>query len=115
MKNIKANLKMVNKYQTKVNEWHRKKYYERRQKIIDLLSGKCCKCGFSDKRALQIDHINGGGSEHRRHCSSVGFTKYILEHLDEFQLLCANCNQIKKNLNNEFPDKYIKSDYDEIS
>src|SRR3990170_8952832 len=34
-----------------------------RKKLIELLGGKCIRCGFSDIRALQIDHITGHGSE----------------------------------------------------
>ena len=29
--------------------------------LLEILGGVCVKCGFSDVRALQIDHINGGG------------------------------------------------------
>src|SRR5690606_22318669 len=47
-----------------------KQRYERKKAIrnamIELLGGKCVKCGFSDIRALQIDHVNGGGTIERR-------------------------------------------------
>ena len=79
---------------------------ERRNEIMERLGPKCCKCGFSDKRALQIDHIYGGG---RVHMLSVGFGgrsyyKSILEDPDleaKFQILCANCNWIKRYENKE--------------
>ncbi len=29
------------------------------------MGNKCVKCGFSDPRALQIDHINGDGMDNR--------------------------------------------------
>lgn len=67
--------------------------------------GRCCRrCGFSDPRALQIDHINGGGTkEHNEKKSSFGFMRKVLldEPNKEFQLLCANCNQIKRYENGE--------------
>lgn len=70
-----------------------------RNELIDLLGGKCVKCGFSDRRALQVDHINGGGY---KDCKSMGGmkNKIILNRVKngskEYQLLCANCNWIKR-------------------
>src|SRR6478735_3027983 len=34
-----------------------------RQRVVNKLGGKCLHCGFSDIRALQIDHVNGGGNQ----------------------------------------------------
>jgi hypothetical protein len=49
---------------TKVKAAYFRRYRKlRRDKIIAYLGGKCIKCGFSDERALQIDHTNGGGSK----------------------------------------------------
>ncbi|KKM14602.1 hypothetical protein LCGC14_1704440, partial [marine sediment metagenome] len=41
-----------------------------RGEIIDRLGGGCCKCGVTDFRVLQIDHINGNGNIHRRKFNS---------------------------------------------
>ena len=74
-----------------------------KSKVFELLGNKCIKCGFSDWRALQIDHINGSKIPHKNRgkfkdvglnlCSAIlrGERK-----LSEFQLLCANCNWIKR-------------------
>jgi len=56
----------------------------------------CVRCGFDDRRALSIDHINGNGAEHRRALTeeiSVWLTarNYPLG----FQTLCMNCQFIK--------------------
>jgi|GEM_PF-2401918 len=82
-----------------------------RMKLIEALGGKCARCGFSDWRALQIDHINGGGTQERKKYvpNGKGFSyKYyndILKRVEagskDYQLLCANCNQIKKYENKE--------------
>src|SRR3990172_4802494 len=40
---------------------HYRKIY--RQCSLELLGSRCVRCGFTDARALQIDHINGGGSK----------------------------------------------------
>ncbi len=79
---------------------------ELRRKVIVHLGGRCCKCGFADERALQIDHVNGGGLKHRDLLGS-SYHVYKLALVDKtgmFQLLCANCNWIKVHENNE---KYL--------
>ena len=71
----------------------------RRNEVIEFLGGKCIKCGYNvDKRALQIDHINGGGNKEIRSFPSYAtYLKHILEVKGNgYQLLCANCNAIKR-------------------
>lgn len=74
-------------------------YTRRRWSIIEFFGGKCCKCGFDDYRALQVDHINGGGHKLRKAGEKIGI-KWLIENeesaLLKYQLLCANCNWIKK-------------------
>ena len=73
-----------------------------RIKIIKILGGVCVKCGFSDPRALQIDHQNGGGVKDRKRRGMYAIIKDILEgNIKPYQLLCANCNWIKRYENNE--------------
>lgn len=77
-----------------------------RQSVLEALGGKCQKCGFEDKRALQIDHINGGGSKERKEKGFGGnFHKHVLKSFmaneQKYQLLCANCNWIKRFENKE--------------
>lgn len=79
-------------------EWHQKK----RMEVIDLLGKVCSACGFSDWRALQIDHIDGGGCKERKsisHTPSALLFK-VIESIKtneyKYQLLCANCNWIKR-------------------
>jgi hypothetical protein len=75
-----------------------------RQEILRALGDKCSKCGFADERALSIDHVNGGGSKERATVGG-GYYSMILRRLRDghngYQLLCCNCNQIKKRENNE--------------
>lgn len=62
----------------------------------------CASCGFSDLRALQIDHINGGGtSEIKRLGNGVKYYRHIMSNISNYQILCANCNQIKRITNQE--------------
>lgn len=77
-----------------------REYFRRlRVTILSLLGDKCVRCGFSDPRALQIDHINGGGTKEKKELKT-SFNKLVLLSLanneGRYQLLCANCNWIKR-------------------
>lgn len=71
-----------------------------RANVLEILGLKCCKCGFEDIRALQIDHVNGGGHKERSNFSGRSYYKLILGKVlqgsREYQILCANCNWIKR-------------------
>jgi hypothetical protein len=62
-----------------------------RAKILQKFDNKCGKCGYdADSRALQIDHVNGGGSKQRRSTSKDKILRQALEDTSGlFQLLCA--------------------------
>ena len=87
----------------------------RRSALVTALGGKCsCKgvdcwhtgdCSVTDSRCLQIDHINGDGAADRKRVSSVGLAYYYFKHISEarekLQILCANCNWVKRQNNSE--------------
>jgi hypothetical protein len=76
-----------------------------RQAVLDLLGGKCAGCGIDDPRILQVDHLNGDGHHERKHFSPSVRQKMVLESFSRgekrYQLLCANCNWIKRVENHE--------------
>lgn len=78
----------------------------KRRKLIDFLGGVCSRCGFDDIRALQVDHVNGGGARHRKADPTVvsvgGLLKAVRAEPSEFTVLCANCNWIKRAENKEY-------------
>ena len=91
---------------------------EKQRKKIEIhtmLGSVCVKCGFTDSRALQIDHIFGGGYTERKlyptnpkkYYSNILMSIKNNEH--KYQLLCANCNWIKRYENNEIrkPSKNV--------
>ena len=91
------------------NPEKRKKFsrdYDRkfREAIFDILGRICFKCKFEDMRALQVDHINGGGRKQKKIIKG-NRNKFILQDLisnpNKYQILCANCNWIKKEMNSE--------------
>ena len=76
----------------------------KRRDVLLAYGGQCVQCGFNDHRALQLDHVNGGGSAERRAIGYEGVLVKALEALGngEYQLLCANCNEIKRRERKEF-------------
>lgn len=96
---------------------YNKKYPDRRRRnvvkynksvrcaTLTILGNKCVKCGFDDARALQIDHINGGGVRELKKVNGASYwnqvIKSVLNKENKFQLLCANCNWIKRSENKE--------------
>lgn len=96
-------MKDPEKHRIYVNDWNREKRHRLRIEIVEVLGGKCNKCGFTDIRALQVDHVEGGGCKERRELSkgrkSVTNSRILLlikESPSKYQLLCANCNWIKR-------------------
>jgi hypothetical protein len=79
----------------------RKDLYLLRSNALTILGGKCNRCGFDDRRALQIDHIIGGGTKERKHNPSAIYRKIRDGQTKGYQLLCANCNVIKRVENKE--------------
>jgi len=80
----------------------KKRRQERRMHLIQTFGGKCSKCGFDDWRALQIDHIDGGGNHERFTTNSMNkYYDKMIQNPQHYQLLCANCNQIKRYENGE--------------
>ena len=65
----------------------------------------CVRCGFTDLRALSIDHIEGRGNRHRQGKlrTSASFYAWLKKnnYLGGYQTLCMNCQFIKRDENNE--------------
>ena len=80
-----------------------------RQQTLEKLGSVCVICGFSDYRALQIDHIDGGGSQDRKNIGNRNlFLREVLkDNNNKYQLLCANCNWIKRFEQNEHGKRII--------
>lgn len=83
----------------------RKEYYQKlKLMVLAKLGNKCVRCGFSDVRTLQIDHVYGYGNKELRELGfnrSKFYKKVLADTEENYQLLCANCNWIKKSENKE--------------
>ena len=89
---------------TKRAKKRKETYHLNKEKVFNLLGDKCTRCGFEDKRALQLDHINGDGPTDRKVINTWRRLEKILTDTTyrlSFQLLCANCNWIKRAENGE--------------
>jgi hypothetical protein len=73
-------------------------YTAQRARIITALGGRCAHCGFSDLRALQIDHVFADGAEERRAYGGMSYLTHILADIESgrYQVLCANCQWAKR-------------------
>jgi len=81
-------------------------YARKRRELVEYMGSKCVTCGFSDYRALTIDHVHGGGNERRRRKSGewkIAAMKGARDLVDQgiLQLLCGSCNVRKRAVNNE--------------
>lgn len=90
----------------KVAERIKTKRDNKRKEVIEHLGGACVRCGYKDIRALQIDHINGGGIKDRGTSIYAFLNKVLNDVSGLYQLLCANCNQIKRIENREHNPTY---------
>lgn len=106
---------------TRAKEWrenNRERYLEivkgvnerkrdrERSGVLDAYGRACTCCGESEEAFLVIDHIDGGGNEHRRSMGSTPSKRRSGSRTYEwlrkrgyppgYQTLCANCNMAKE-------------------
>jgi len=88
------------RYRPTYNERRRQQRNRDRLALLEYMGNKCERCGFSDWRALQIDHINGGGVREQKEAphlkNPMSYYLHIKARPELYQLLCANCNWIKR-------------------
>jgi hypothetical protein len=68
-----------------------------KQRVVDMLGGACVRCGMTDIRVLQFNHINGGGTREREVLTYFAFLRAAIAgnyDLNKIDLRCANCNVI---------------------
>lgn len=70
-----------------------------RRRVLDHYGGSCDCCGEGRQPFLAIDHIDGGGIQHRKSLGNAGFGISFYRWLVNqgfptgFRVLCHNCNQ----------------------
>lgn len=81
----------------RVKELERQKRERWKAKVLLHYGAKCGCCKESNPKFLSVDHINGGGSAHRKKFRISNMWRWLAEnHFPKgFQILCHNCNQAK--------------------
>lgn len=116
-----------------IKEYHKKYYSQNKDVVLErvnsykrglwfdlimMLGGKCTnsQClvpnGCEEISCLQLDHINGGGrKEVKEFGGRIRILKYYLADpvlaRKKLQVLCANCNWIKRVKNKEYRKKLV--------
>ncbi len=83
--------------------WREKAEYNRQLRrgykfeFVSNYGGRCSVCGECNWEFLTVDHVNGGGNQHRRglHLGGAAFYRWLKRKgypKNEFRLLCFNCN-----------------------
>jgi hypothetical protein len=85
------------KYKESERQRSKKRYTEDKKIILEHYGGnppKCACCGESRYEFLSIDHINGGGRQHRKTVHARSFYLWLIKNNfpEEYRILCFNCN-----------------------
>lgn len=69
-----------------------------KEMVFGVYGKRCVICGFSDVRALTLDHVLNNGAEERKEHGERGVYRRSLlpEFRHEYQTLCMNCQFIKR-------------------
>lgn len=99
------------KYPEKKKKYARAYNLHLKELVIEHYSPtKCCsRCGFDDIRALSLDHINSDGNfwNKKLNMGGMSFYEYVKRNWPKgLQVLCMNCQFIKRYECGEFAFKY---------
>jgi len=93
---------------------HIKRTKKYKEVVHSLLGNKCAnpQCPIlqekMDPRCLQVDHVNGQGTQELRRKNSECYYKDLIKRIKEgskdYQLLCVYCNWLKRYQNREVKD-----------
>ena len=74
------------------------RFLERKLEIINLLGGKCVKCGINNYKVLDINHIDRSKKRRPTDKKRVYTWSFRLnewkENIKNLELMCANCHRI---------------------
>lgn len=101
----KRSLKWYHENKERIREKHNENKKKSDQKLADTIMNhyggnppKCACCGETERSFLELDHINGYGTQQRKQIGT-GYTlfRWIIKNdfPEEYQVLCSNCNLSK--------------------
>lgn len=77
------------------SKYQKKARKERKRKLVEMLGGKCSRCGYNKCiRALDFHHLDS--TEKKFNLSTLGYTcswDRLVEEAQNCELLCANCHR----------------------
>lgn len=86
----------------KQRRWQNEHTKRQRIKVLEHYGKNCACCSENNIEFLTIDHINGGGNQHRKEiiergearCGGSGFYNWLIKNNfpEGFRTLCQNCN-----------------------
>jgi hypothetical protein len=83
----------------RIEKRRRLRHWNLRLEMIAAYGGKCSCCGINDPQFLTLEHLKGGGREHRRRLHKSGNIYLELKNLgwpkEDYTCLCFNCNSAK--------------------
>ena len=89
-----AHLEQMKSYQ---QEWWQARGAELRFAVLEKFGAACRACRITDARVLCIDHVHGGGKKELSSMSRSAYLKKVLADTEgNYQILCHNCNWIKR-------------------
>lgn len=106
------------KYPDRARETQGRRRRRVRLEILEAYGkSRCALCSCSDTRVLDLDHIDGGGTRHRRHLKGKIYDQLYIEGFPDkgkYRILCRNCNWIvylEKLKANKKPVTYSDKNY----
>jgi hypothetical protein len=80
-----------------VRRQERNRAIKTRAAVIKHYGGKCECCGVTDMEFLALDHINGGGNQHRKAYGITSMARWLKanKYPETYRVLCHSCNQAK--------------------
>lgn len=84
--------------QKEIKEQQKEKRHRYKMIVLEYYSGtkipECKCCREMNLEFLTIDHINGGGNEHRKTMRGQNFYSYLIKNNfpEGYRVLCMNCN-----------------------
>lgn len=84
----------------KLSDNNKRWYANLRREVLSHYSNgdiRCNCCGESEYMFMALDHVNGGGTQHRIALGSKAIYSRLKQdgYPDGFQVLCHNCNSAK--------------------
>lgn len=103
----------------RVSDWQKNNRKDIKEIVFQYYTNndiKCQQCGETDIDCLTVDHIKGGGCKHIRDNKISNLYQWIIanNYPNDFQILCWNCQSIKRLMNKESQKENCKSSLKEL-